>query len=303
MSFSLKLANNLSWQFMAFGSAVKTAAKMAHIMRLKDDKTIPPIKIILLPKQAKENPAPPLKHLPAVLRRQLPSKNWEKKDDKIAVCWSHPKCRHILFELMETDKHALIIIQIWRVLGPIFEKIIETGGLPFHAGLVVKDKKGYILAGPGNIGKSTACRRIPRPWRDLCDDECIIVRLKNGHYRVHPFPTWSAYLWDKRRKKSWLVERSVELAALCFLEQAKRDKISPLGKGLTATRINQSCRQSMQKNLIRMEKKNPSLHAKIFSNACQLSNAVDAYKLKVKLTGRFWEEMERVLVASHGASK
>jgi hypothetical protein len=48
------------------------------------------------------------------------------------------------------------------------------------------------------------------------------------------------------------------------------------------------------RNLVSEEER--AIKEKIFENACALAGTMPAFRLRVSLEGRFWEEMERVLV-------
>jgi SynChlorMet cassette protein ScmC len=180
-------------------------------------------------------------------------------------------------------------------LYPIYERALNSGGLPFHAGVVERDGKGVLLAAPKNIGKSTCCRRIPRPWNALCDEETLIVQDAQRQYLAHPFPTWSDYL-TRGSNRTWNVQRYIPLAAIFFLEQAEADKVIPLGQGEAAALMNQSAMQVCVRNWMNLDgEKMRAFRKKLFDNACELTWAIPIFKLRVSLTGRFWEEMEKVL--------
>lgn len=290
LSFSLQLANHLSWQFMAFGEAIPWAKELAHIMRLKNRPAAKnAVKIFIL---SQDNATPPIKRLPAVIKKSLPQTDWQSNDDKIARRWIHPKTPHTIFELGKYINHDLEIIKMWRVLAPIYEGVIENGGLPFHAGLIVKNKQGFILSAPGGTGKSTCCRRVPKPWQAWCDDECLILPAGDGKYRVHPFPTWSDHLWKKQSHNTWQVEKSVSLAKIYFIEQAKKEKALPLTSGLSAVIIHHTARQMCQKNWPKLDTTLPhAIKHKLFASACALARSVACYRLKVAKYGTFWKKI------------
>jgi SynChlorMet cassette protein ScmC len=170
-----------------------------------------------------------------------------------------------------------------------------TGGLAFHAGLVEYNGKGYLLAGPGDTGKSTCCRRIPSSWRALCDDESLAVVDPNGMYRTHPFPTWSDYIL-RNSDNSWDVQYSVPLAGIFFLEQAETDDIRPLRDAEAAALINNAAVQVWNKFLLRSDISSKRyFKLKLFDNACKMAKKVPSYLLSVSLTGSFWEKMEQVV--------
>lgn len=112
----------------------------------------------------------------------------------------------------------------------------DSGGLLFHAALVERDGKGVLLAGPGGSAKSTLCRRLPRPWCALSDDQALIIRDDRNRYLAHPMLTWSDYLW-RRSERRWNVEHYVSLAAIFFIDQARSGEVVPIGQGQAAVSI------------------------------------------------------------------
>jgi SynChlorMet cassette protein ScmC len=180
-------------------------------------------------------------------------------------------------------------------LYPIYQQVQDSGGLPLHAGLVEHNGKGVLLAGPKNAGKSTCCRRLPKPWYPLCDEETLIVKVNQERYLAHPFPTWSEYL-AKRSEQTWNVHSHVPISSIFFLEQAGFDEAIPLGQGEASVFINQLATQvccrywnNLGHEDLRTRK------TKLFENVTELAEAVPAFRLRVSLKGRFWEEMEKVL--------
>ena len=169
------------------------------------------------------------------------------------------------------------------------------GGLPFHAGLVELDGLGVLLAASGDKGKSTCCRRLPDYWKPLCDDEALVVLDKQKKYRVHPFPTWSDYLWN-RSKKTWKVQYSVPLSGVFFLEQSEADEVVPVGEGQATVLLSESAMQICQKFWKSLDREDQRLFRKeLFNNACEMAKQIPAYLLRVSRNGRFWEKIEQVL--------
>ena len=114
--------------------------------------------------------------------------------------------------------------------------------------------------------------------------------------RVHPFPTWSNYLW-KLSDTTWDVQQHLPLSAIFFLEQGKTDEVISVGRGQASVRITESATQIYQatlRNLVNEEER--AIKEKIFENACALANRIPAFRLRVSLEGRFWEQMEKVLL-------
>jgi len=177
----------------------------------------------------------------------------------------------------------------------IFRESIRRGGLPFHAALVEREGQGVILAAPGGTGKSTCCRRILPPWQAHCDDEVLVSLASDGRYLAHPFPTWSNFFFQ-RRKKTWRVEVALPLAGIFFLEQSPSDSSLPLGPAEAAVAATASAQKVMIPLLLLGYPEDARIIRRtMFANACELVKKIPAFRLKVSLTGRFWEQIEAAL--------
>jgi SynChlorMet cassette protein ScmC len=179
-------------------------------------------------------------------------------------------------------------------VGLLYLQAVETGALPFHGALVERDGKGFILAGSGGVGKTTCSRRLPFPWRSLCDDETLVVPLEGGGFRSHPFPTWSR-LVSGQESPSWDVQHSVPLTAVFFLQQGTEDTMVRLGQGKAALYAYHVACQVSCKAWAQLEPGQETLlRQKLFHNAADLTLAVPAYVLRTSLNGRFWMEIDRL---------
>lgn len=194
-------------------------------------------------------------------------------------------------------------LQMWYALAPIYWQSVAMGGIPFHAALIEARGQGLILAGSGNAGKSTTSHRLRHIWKPLCDDEMLVSVDEENDYRVHPFPTWSDYIF-RSSSKTWNVEHSVPLRAILFLKKSHRDELVPLDAHDAAVLINQSAVQVCQKFWKGMNAGLKRRFAQsIFDNACQMARRVPAYTLRVSLVGKFWELIERDIFGIHLASR
>jgi len=221
---------------------------------------------------------------------------WERWDGMTVRLWFHKQSPDVICEIFTTD-NELKYQHMWDALQPIYQKSLNSGGLPLHAGLVEFEGKAYLLPGPGDTGKSTCCRRIPSSWRPLCDDESLIVVGPCGTFRAHAFPTWSDFIL-RQLDSSWDVQHSAPLDGIFFLEQARDDDILPLRVPEAAALINRSALQVWNKFLLRSDEPNKrNFRLRLFDNACEMARRVPCHLLHVSLTGRFWEKMERVIEA------
>lgn len=220
---------------------------------------------------------------------------WKCLDLNTLCVWYHDDIPDIICKVKPFDSRETEIVNMWNALYPIYRESINRGGLPFHAGLVELDGRGVVLAAPGDTGKTTCCSRLPDYWNPLCDDEALVVVDNEGNFRAHPFPTWSDYLW-RGSEKTWNVQRSVPLCGVFFIEQSEVDKAVALGEGKAAVYMNESATQVCRKYWRRADNEyQRTFRRDLFVNACEMAKRVPAFRLRVNLHGRFWEEIERAL--------
>jgi len=290
IGYRLRLANGHEWNLLSSEEVTPWLQKLAGIMQLKTHELNGSPKLIFHLRGEDLDPT---------LRQGLPKKGWKEHDIKSVKFWFHPKHQDVICEIGDDETHELSVIRMWQALAPIYRKVQEDGGFPFHCGFVAKDGKGVLLAAPGNTGKSTCCRRIPSPWEAMSDDEAVIVLNDKKEYMAHPFPTWSNFLWKRDEgdfRMDWNSEKAIPLKAIFFLEQSEVESVETVGQGQAAIFMNESatqvCRRSWRKLDPDVEKR---LKRKIFENACEMAKAIPAYILKVSLNGKFWEKIEEVL--------
>ncbi|MGB6068034.1 MAG: SynChlorMet cassette protein ScmC [Desulfomonilaceae bacterium] len=295
-SYILALDDGLAWCLVGNSETSAWLHQLASIMTLRPGKSDGLRKISIV--QCAEgighcqipNPHPLLPKASA-----LPHSGWRMHDLLALRVWSHPDVADMICELLDIGHHDLAILAMQQAVFPFYQAGIGQGGTPLHAALVEYDGKGILIAASGGRGKSTCCRRVPKSWTVLCDDETLVVRSPSGTYHAHPFPTWSDYLF-RRTKKTWNVQRSTQLSAIFFLDQGESDDVARIGQARAAARINQSAGQvcgRMWRRLPNDVQRDNNL--KLFSNSCGLAKAVPAFTLHASLTGRFWEGIEKVL--------
>lgn len=198
-------------------------------------------------------------------------------------------------QLFHTDNNDILAVQLMK-LSLIFSSQSEArGGLLVHGALAEKNGQGAILAGPGEVGKTTASRRLPPPWRSLCDDCTLIVMDKGGMYQAHPWPTWASFMFGGTGG-SWDVQYSVPLKAIFFLAQDENDRATPIGQGEAACLLSETAKQARPKLSadIKTQYKH-ALNLQRFDNICNLVKVIPAYLLQFSRQGNFWKEIEQVL--------
>ncbi|MCX5750719.1 MAG: SynChlorMet cassette protein ScmC [Candidatus Saganbacteria bacterium] len=295
VGFSLQLSDGQGWNLVGTEEVLPWLRELAGIMQLRTHELNGSPRLIF----TKEDPTEkdnPLITLEPQLLEGLPKKGWKAWDVKTIKYWTHSDVPHVVCELAGSDSKDMDIIRMWHALNPIYQKVQEGGGFPFHCGFVVRDGKGYLFAAPGNTGKSTCCRRIPPPWRAVSDDEVLIVKNKDGNYYVHPCPTWSTFLWKGGEVSSWNIEEFYPLCGIFFLEQAPEDSIEPVNQGQAAVFMNDSASQVARRNWRQLDPDyERMLKRRVFENACELTKKIPSFILKVSLTGKFWEKMDEAL--------
>ena len=175
----------------------------------------------------------------------------------------------------------------------------NPGAPPVPEGAADDALRGVLLAGPGTVGKSTASRRLPEPWRSLSDDATLVVRDERGRYLAHPWPTWSRFHLDSGVAGPggrWDVQRAVPLHAVFFLSQAAEDRVEPLARCPAAALLLESA-QPVTRPMTRLldEREVRALHLEQLAAAERMALALPAFSLRLSLTGSFWREIEGVL--------
>ena len=190
------------------------------------------------------------------------------------------------------EKMAFQLLRISQIVANASE---NNGGLLVHGALAEWNGSGVVLAGPGGVGKTTASKRLPLPWRSLCDDVTLIVKAQDGTYWAHPWPTWSQYRQGDL-SGFWDVQDAVKLGMVCMLSRNKKDRVSPLPIRQAISELVDVNGQTffilangMNKDAVRR------LNLMRFHNAVAISQKIPVCRLNISLDGKFWEELEGFL--------
>jgi len=290
--FHLKLANGQEWALVAVEPLRPWLQRFGRVMRLQSRP------INGLPKLIFSSPTLSVRQgslMGQMFTADLPRTGWTDRDLGAMRLWTHPLARDVVCEIGSDASQDIDVLRMWFVVDVVHTRAVYSGGLPLHAGLVAHNRQGVLLAGPGGVGKSTSCRRIPKPWRAPCDDEVLVVVDTAGEFRCHPFPTWSDYLWG-RPDKTWNVQDHFPIKGIAFLRQAEKTHIQPVGRGEAAMLINSSAKQVISRHLRGLsESESAMLKRQVFENGCRLAQKVPAFTLSVTLNGDFWVEIEKAL--------
>jgi SynChlorMet cassette protein ScmC len=294
--YCLRLADGQGWHIIATEGVKSWVKKLASIMELKpcDGNGYPKL-IFTRNKEGKETRKEPTGGLDPKIRENFPRNGWNALKYPAIQIWSHLGVPDVICEIGHDQSHDLDILRMLLALYPIFERAQKSGALPLHAALLARNGIGVLLVASSDTGKSTCCSRLRSPWQPLCDDETLVVRDSQGRYLAHPLPTWSDHLW-RGSKQTWHVEGHVPLSVIFFLEQAEIGEVVAVGQGEAAASITQSAMQVHQRNWNNLDVEDVrTFRRKLFENACELARSTPAFKLRVSLNGRFWEEIEKVL--------
>jgi hypothetical protein len=174
------------------------------------------------------------------------------------------------------------------------------GGVLIHGALAEKDGRGVILAAAGGTGKTTASRRLPAPWRSLCDDTALVVRDSQGRYWAHPWPTWSRFM-DGGPGGAWDVQNAVPLQGLFVLAQSREDRAERVGPGHAVSLLMEGVKQASQYMPLGLfSDEIGALYLEGFDNLCALARAIPTHVLHLSMTGAFWQEIDRILEGGRG---
>ena len=199
------------------------------------------------------------------------------------------------------DSPAMHTIAMMRMADVLARDAQRHGAVLVHGTLAERDGVGVVFAGASQVGKSTAARRLPAPWRSLADDAVLIVPDSGGGYRAHPWPTWSRFFDGEAgvgdENGSWDVQSSVPLAAVYFLSQADQDRMEPLEHAAQATALLVDCVEAVSRGLVRDLSPEAAQRVRLeqLANVEAVVAAVPAHRLEVSLTGAFWRLLEGTL--------
>ena len=272
--YQLALANGQKWVIVPTQRTAAWVEEWARILRLKKTDSKEGASVIIVCNRP---------------RKQKKSGNYINSQK-----WGAPDIVDIDCEIWERGNDELKYMKMLQFFHVFYKRILDGGGFTCHGALVQRDGKGYILSGPGGIGKSTCCRRLPYPWIPLCDDEVLIVRHKQKGYCAHPLPTWSNYILQ-RNKLTWDVERYISVAGVFFLSKAHKDQVSPIGPGQAVVFLKYL--DTMLLTRTKVPEKVIRLRRKLVDNVCEFSKHVPAFGLSISRSGRFWKKMEEAIGA------
>jgi SynChlorMet cassette protein ScmC len=289
MSHCIRFANGQGWRLIGTEEVAPWVAMMASILGIEAGEGDALPSLVFVEKQTTTE-GPPLHALDKVLRDIIPDRGWKALECFGINLWIGDGSGDMIAEI---DSHAAddyqVIANMSISLRHLFWRCQKSGALPMHAALITCEGAGMLLAGRGEAGKSTSCRRLPLPWIALCDEEAFIVRSATGSYHAHPIPTWKYAIGEGQKR--WNVEASVPLKAIFFIDKTSSASATLLGQGEAALSIYHSSLQAS--TMFPAGEARRKALSGLFENASALALAVPSYILPIR--GCFWEEIERVL--------
>jgi SynChlorMet cassette protein ScmC len=294
--YCLKLANGQRWHITSTEEEKPWVEKLASILGLR--KCLPakyPRIIFVKRRSGNKAFSKTIYDLNSNIETDLPETGWIAHLLGFLKIWSHPDVPDVICEMRDARDTNLDAFRMGEAMIPIYQRAQNLGGLPMHAALIEWKGTGVLISAKGGTGKSTCCRRLPRPWYPICDDHTLIVQDEQKRYSVHPFPTWKDYSTGLC-ETNWNVEKSFPLFGIFFLERGEVDGTFSVGQGRGAALINYSATQVFQYKWRDLSGEHERiLRRKIFENACEIARKIPTYTLRASLTGRFWEKIEEVL--------
>jgi SynChlorMet cassette protein ScmC len=292
--YGLFLSNENNWWITGNDESIKIVDEFASIMKLEECLPDGLPKLILYSSNHNHG------LMPSELNPPNLKSGWKLYSYETVYIWHNTNSGDVIFEfksdITKIDKYTAM----WLSLQPIFRQCVLMGGFPFHAGLIEYKGQGILLAAKGGTGKSTCCLRLPNQWKSLCDDEALIILDNNKKYYVHPLPTWKNYVLNnytiELAENKFGVQYSVPLSAIFFLEQSEKDEVIPISSKKSPLLMVESASQSLERERIDMpSEEKTELVKKVFNNAFDMAKVTPAFRLRVSLNGRFWEEIEKAI--------
>jgi SynChlorMet cassette protein ScmC len=286
-NFGLKLANEEIWQFISTFEASEWLDKISAIMGLNEYTEENGHKIVFSKNISDEsNVIKSLTSNGTYLFNKGPLSIHQCQNSSNMIC-----------EIGNEEFPESELLKMAQSVFPLYMRVLSQGGLPLHAALIERGGIGIAISAPGGTGKSTCARRIPLPWKAMCDDEVLIVPDRKNAYHAHPFPTWSRCNNKQEPKETWDVPAHVPISAIFFLKQSQKDEVTSLSFSQSASLIYKLSLPPFYYRLFDSidESECTTIKKLIFENACEIAKDIPSFILEASLTGKFWETIDRAL--------
>jgi hypothetical protein len=200
------------------------------------------------------------------LRVRLDAGNWilERGDFR---CTYDPRLRR---GEIHQSPNRYSVDSVLRILHSL--ALVPESGFLLHASSGIRNGRAYIFAGRSGAGKTTMARLAP-PGVTLLTDEISYIRRAQATYFACGTPFWGE-LAKAGENHSGLIQ------ALCFLEHAPENRLTPLSGA-------ESLRSLLQNILFFAQ--DPALVARVFENACDFVSNIPIYRLSFRPEASVWE--------------
>ena len=295
--YCMRFADGQGWRLAGTGGIAPWLDMMASLLGLEAgyEDSLPAVIFIEKSSLKAVSGSPPLSALDKTLRDSIPQKGWTARVWSDTILWVCDGSGDMIAEIESPFGNTnQAINSLSTALRHIYRHGLMKGALPMHAALAEHRSRGVLLAGRGEAGKSTSCRRLPEPWHALSDEETFIVKAGARGYQAHPMPNWK-YMKEQNSARTWNVEESVPLEAIFFIDKTADGRATPLGQGTAALYIFHSsmqvCTYYTDDDEIR------EVNRVLFQNASDIAVTIPSYILPISLKGCFWREIEHVLAS------
>ena len=208
----------------------------------------------------------------------------------------------VVCHILPPDDDHVLLHNMMAITQTIVRGENMQGNLLIHGALAQSanhPQKGILLAGPGNVGKTTASNRLPPPWRSLSDDTSLVTKDPDGRYYAHPWPTWSRFFstdgTSLKQDNQWKVEQRIPLEAIFFLRQADEDHVTPLSETSSLAFLMETVLQVSPRRKALTMGEARLIEEKLFTAATELVRSIPSYTLACSMTGKFWEIIEKIM--------
>ncbi len=157
-----------------------------------------------------------------------------------------------------------------------------------------EDGTAAIISGPSGVGKSTASRRLPPPWKVLADDCLLVSRLADG-FHAQPVPTWSIFYAATAPERAFDCARTVKLSHIFLLDRGD-DHAEKLDFQQTLMGFTRSVGDMTR--LLTGSVPQPvgkTIYSRAFRLASEMARELPCHHLFATLNGEFWKAMNAAM--------
>jgi hypothetical protein len=155
------------------------------------------------------------------------------------------------------------------------ELLLPHPGFLLHCSSVIRGARGFVFSGDSGAGKTTIGTLNPENVL-LGDDLLILRKTDDGSYHVYGTPFIGSDI-------PWGVNQHAPIRALLFLNQARENRVAPLGPNEATSKL--------LKQVMFFRRSHPGLEA-IFSAVSDVVRSVPVYDLFFLPDNSVWEVID-----------